>query len=111
MKACETARKTAGKIIEKFGTADVFAIAAKAGVHVIYESWHPVTIGEFDKRRKTIVVNRRAAENGKFTEREIIAHELGHFFAAEFNLDRKAEEAFAEAFAATFAETFAHVSA
>ena len=86
------------EVIEKFGTLDCFAIAKKAGVKIVYESWHPVTIGEYDKVSKTICVNLRALENGKFSERTIIAHELGHFFAAEFNLDRKTEEVFAEEF-------------
>ncbi len=83
------------KVIEKFGTRDCFAIAEKASVEIVYESWHPVTIGEYDKFSKTIRVNLRALESGKFSERKIIAHELGHFFAAEFDFDRKTEEAFA----------------
>jgi len=87
--------ETVKKIIEKFGTRDCVAIAEKAGVKIVYENWHPVTVGEYDKISKTIRVNQRALENGKFSEREIIAHELGHFFAAEFNLDRKTEEVFA----------------
>ncbi len=87
-------------VIEKFGTRDCFAIAEKSGVRIVYESWHPSTVGEYDKISKTICVNRRAFENGKFSEKTIIAHELGHFFAARFNLDRKAEELYAEEFAA-----------
>lgn len=91
--------KTAEKIIEKFGTADVFQIAEKSNVKIVYESWFPATVGEFDKKTNTICVNRRALEIEKFSECKIIAHELGHFFAADFNLDRKTEEAFAETFA------------
>lgn len=95
MKATETAKK----IIEKFGTTDVYQIAEKANVKIVYESWFPSTVGEFDKKTKTICINRRALEIGKFSERKIIAHELGHFFAMEFNFDRKTEESFAETFA------------
>jgi len=95
MKAIETAQN----IVEKFGTADVFVIAEKSNVKIVYESWFPVTVGEFDKKTKTICINRRALEIEKFSERKIIAHELGHFFAAEFDLDRQTEEAFAEPFA------------
>ena len=94
-----TATEKARKIIEKFGTNDVFIIAEKSNVSIIYENWHPSTVGEFDKRRKTICVNRRAVVEKTHTEREIIAHELGHFFAAEYNLDRKTEEKFARDFA------------
>lgn len=91
--------ETVKKVIEKFGTRDVYAIAEKASVKIVYQNWHPVTIGEYDKISKTICVNRQALENGKFSERDVIAHELGHFFAAEFNLGRNAEEVFACDFA------------
>ncbi len=96
MKAIETAKK----VIEKFGTRDCFAIAEKSGVKIVYQNWHPVTVGEYDKKKRTISVNLRALTNNKFCEKAIIAHELGHFFAAEFNFDRKTEESFAEEFAA-----------
>ncbi|MGI9035081.1 MAG: ImmA/IrrE family metallo-endopeptidase [Pyrinomonadaceae bacterium] len=95
MKAIDTARK----IAEKFGTRDCFAIAEKSGVKIVYENWYPATIGEFDKAKKTICVNLRALANSKFSERKIVAHELGHFFAAEFDFDRKREESFARDFA------------
>lgn len=96
MKASETAKT----VIEKFGTPDVFVIAEKSGVKIVYQSWQPVTIGEYDKKTKTICVNRRAFENGKISKEAIVAHELGHFFAAEFDFDRQAEECFAAEFAA-----------
>ncbi|MBS1794121.1 MAG: hypothetical protein JSS81_09720 [Acidobacteria bacterium] len=96
MKAAETAKK----IIEEFGTRDPVFIAGKSGVKIVYESWHPVTAGEFDKEKKTIYVNLRAVETGAFGEQTIVAHELGHFFARELRLDRPAEEAFAAEFAA-----------
>ncbi len=98
MKASEIARK----IIEKFGTNDVFTIAEKAGVKIVYENWHPVTIGEYDKKSRQICVNLCAVNDDKFTERKIVAHELGHFFAEEYSLDRKNEESFAVNFAKEF---------
>ncbi len=97
-----TAAEKARKIIEKFGTNDVFIIAEKSNVRIIYENWHPSTIGEFDRKTRTICVNRRALDDEKHSEREIIAHELGHFFAAEYNFDRKTEESFAVNFAKEF---------
>lgn len=87
--------KKVKEVVEKFGTRDCFAIAEKAGVRIVYESWHPATLGEYDKISKTICVNRRALEDERFSERKIIAHELGHFFAAKFDLDRRTEEVFA----------------
>lgn len=95
MKASEIARK----IVEEFGTNDVFAIAEKAGVKIVYENWYPVTIGEYDKKSRQICVNLRAVSDNKAAERKIIAHELGHFFSAEFDFDRKREENFACEFA------------
>ncbi|MEO8074431.1 MAG: hypothetical protein ABI686_14420 [Acidobacteriota bacterium] len=96
------AAETTGKIIEKFGTSDVFAIAECAGLKIVYEGWHPATIGEYEPKTKTIFVNRRALENEKNAdalEKKIVAHELGHFFAAEFDFDKKEEECFAADFA------------
>lgn len=101
MKSVEKARN----IIEKFGTTDVFEIALKSNIKIIYEDWFPVTVGEFNKKTKTICVNRRALtenKNGQELEKIIIAHELGHFFAGEFGLDRKTEEDFARDFAEEF---------
>lgn len=95
MNAIETARN----VIEEFGTANVFVIAKRSNVRIVYGSWHPVTMGEYDKRTKTICVNRRALENEKRSEQKIVAHELGHFFAGQFDLDKKAEEIFACQFA------------
>ena len=90
------------KIIEKFGTNDVYKIAEKNGVSILYEDWYPVTIGEFERKTKTIRVNLRALENqenAKSLERTIIAHELGHFFAKTFNFKKMDEELFAHEFA------------
>ena len=92
----------ARKIVERFGTDDVYKIAEKNDVSIVYESWYPVTIGEFERKTKTIRVNLRALknkENDKHLERTIIAHELGHFYAEKFNFDKKDEENFAHEFA------------
>ena len=96
-------KQAAQKAREKYGTHDPLIIAEKAGVRVIYESWYPTTIGEFEREGGTIRVNRRALENNKNAadlEQIIVAHELGHYFALDLKLDRKDEEVFARAFAA-----------
>ena len=98
MKAIEVAQK----ILEKFGTNDVFEIALKSNISIVYEDWYPTTIGEFDKQTNTICVNNRALKESKNAielEKIIIAHELGHFFAAEFDLGNLSEEQFAREFA------------
>jgi Zn-dependent peptidase ImmA (M78 family) len=97
------AANLAKSVIEKYGTKDPFIIAEKAGVRVVYESWYPTTIGEFEREGKTIRVNRRALENNKNAadlERIIVAHELGHYFALNLNSNRNDEEVFAREFAA-----------
>ena len=48
------------EIAREYGTRDVYQIAGKAGVSIIYESWHPATVGEFERKTKTIRVNRSA---------------------------------------------------
>ncbi len=90
------------KIVDESGTPDVFEIAKKNGVSILYENWYPITIGEFERKTKTICVNLRALENKsskESLEKMIIAHELGHYFANEFTFDKKDEEAFAHEFA------------
>ena len=96
------AQEIAAEVSARFGSRDVFEIAEKACVKIVYESWYPTTIGEFEQKTKTILVNRRALENNKNAEdleRIIIAHELGHFFAAGLNLDKTEEERFCHEFA------------
>ncbi len=88
-------QKFAKRVIENFDTSDVFVIAEKAGVKIVYESWFPVTIGEFDRKSKLICVNLNAKE----THEKIIAHELGHFFAQELKLNKTEEESFCHEFA------------
>lgn len=97
-----TASELAKNVIEKFATRDVFEIARKVGAKIVYESWYPTTIGEFERETNTILVNLRALENNKNAadlEKIIIAHELGHFFAGDLNLDKSEEEKFAKDFA------------
>ena len=94
--------ETAKRVIRDYGTSDVFEIVRKAGVKIVYESWYPTTIGEFERDKKKILVNLRALENNKNAanlERIIIAHELRHFFAADLDLDKTEEERFAREFA------------
>ena len=89
-------------------TRDVFLIAEKAGVSIIYESWHPATIGEYDRKTKTIRVNRNApgkAEDAENMREKIIAHELGHFYAIDLKMDKKEEETFARSFAEKLLES------
>jgi Zn-dependent peptidase ImmA (M78 family) len=82
-------------VIEKFKTPDVFEIAEKSGVRIFYEKWFPVTIGEFNRKNKTICVNL----NASLTVERIIAHELGHFFSNYLNLNKLVEEMFCNDFA------------
>ncbi len=91
----QNAEQSARAVIEKFNTPDVFEIAGKAGVRIVYESWFPATIGEFDRKNKTICVNLNAG----VTVEKIIAHELGHFFAHGLNLKKSEEEKFCDDFA------------
>ncbi len=90
------------RIVYECGSRDVFEIAESAGVKIVYESWHPSTIGEFERKTQTIRVNRTALEksdDAETLEKKIIAHELGHFYAIDLKLEPKEEEKFARAFA------------
>jgi hypothetical protein len=98
----------AKKIIAAFGTNDVRLIAEKSGVKIVFENWHPVTIGEYERKTRTIRVNRRASEIGEngANPEKIIAHELGHFFAADLKLEKTEEEIFAREFAESLTGNF-----
>jgi Zn-dependent peptidase ImmA (M78 family) len=85
----------AKRIFAKFGTNNVFVIAEKASIKIVYEKWFPTTIGEFDRKNNTINVNLNTREKVE----KIIAHELGHFFAQDLNLSRAEEERFCGDFA------------
>jgi len=87
-------------IVEQLATRDVYEVAERFGVKIVYQWWFPVTFGEYDSRRRTICVNLNAHEKRE----KIIAHELGHFFAADFKLNKIEEEIFAREFAARFGE-------
>ena len=95
----------AKQVLENFGTNDVFVIAESAGVKIIYQSWFPVTIGEFDRKNRLICVNLNALEACE----KIIAHELGHFFAQELDLEDAEEESFCHEFARSFTEILSEV--
>ena len=63
---------------------------------ISYQKWFPVTLGEFDWRTKTIIVN----ENANIPFEKIIAHELGHYFLREFKIENVVdEESFCDEFA------------
>ena len=90
------------KIASEYGTRDPFEIARRCGVSVVRESWYPVTIGEFERRTKTIRLNLQALENSgnaAALEKKIVAHELGHFFAGDLKLEKAEEENFCHEFA------------
>ena len=84
------------EIVARYGTRDPREMAGRAGVPVVFGRWHPVTVGEFERKTGTIRVNLNA--EGVDAE-EVIAHELGHYFAAELKLDREDDERFAREFA------------
>jgi Zn-dependent peptidase ImmA (M78 family) len=95
------------EIVQKYETRDVFLIAEKAGVAIIYESWHPATVGEFEGKTNTIRVNQNALEKAKNVEeqrKKIVAHELGHFLAIDLRLEKREEEKFAHLFAEALLE-------
>ena len=84
----------ARRVEAEYRTNDVFKLAALAGVRVEYGRWPPVTVGEFEPRTSTISINLAAVERALGSDesrapswtlvRVIVAHELGHFFAARF---------------------------
>ena len=78
----------AERVFRHFQTSDVFEIAEKVGVKTVYQKWFPMTLGEFDWRTKTIVVNK----NAPISFEKIVAHELGHYFLREFGIENIADE-------------------
>lgn len=80
--------EAARRVVARFQTDDVLTLARRAGVEIVYERWPLVTLGECEKRSRTIRVNLNAIEcagrveslGEEFILRAIIAHELGHFF-------------------------------
>lgn len=80
--------ETARRVVARFQTDDVLTLARRAEVEIVYERWPLVTLGECEKRSRTIRVNLNAIEcagrvdslGEEFILRAIIAHELGHLF-------------------------------
>ena len=52
-----TGKELAQQVLDKYGTTDVLAIAKQLTIKVIYQKWHPSTVGEFDRKTKTIYIN------------------------------------------------------
>ncbi len=89
-------------ITDENGTKDVFELAFRLGVRIVFEEWEPITFGEFDKKTQRICINRRALgsmDDPAGFEKTVIAHELGHFAAEKLNLVNLDEEKFACEFA------------
>ena len=68
--------KIAQKIVADLETRDVYEIARRSDISVVFERWYPVTLGEFDRKNRRITVNR----NAPVAVETIVAHELGHYF-------------------------------
>lgn len=95
------ASELAEQVLRRFQTSDVFKIAEIINLKIVYQKWFPVTLGEFDWRTKTIIVN----ENANIPYEKIIAHELGHYFLREFGVENVAdEEKFCDEFASEILE-------
>ena len=83
-------RELAARVSARYETADVFKIAERARVRVIYERWPLVTVGECEPRASVIRINLAAldradeADDAGFSRTiltsVILAHELGHLF-------------------------------
>lgn len=84
----------ANEVASRFQTNNVFEIAERLDISITYETWFPVTLGEFDRKSMRITVNK----NAEIPFEKIIAHELGHYFAQ--NLTVIDEERFCDEFAA-----------
>ena len=88
----------AKSVAAEFHTINVFEIAERLHISIVYEKWFPVTLGEFDRKNRRITVN----ENAKIPFENIIAHELGHYFLETFSPQRTGD---AEKICDDFAET------
>ncbi len=105
-----TGQHLALKILKKYASSDVFSLAKQAGVAVIYEKWHPVTFGEFDKKTLTISINLNAPLIYPFGSIDyVLAHELGHFFIHKMDIamSKIEEEIMVEDFAKTITAHYA----
>ena len=70
-------------------SSDVYELAQLAGARIVRARWPLVTVGEWSERTREIRVNLAAVEMAaarglaaEKVEQAIIAHELGHVFAA-----------------------------
>lgn len=70
------ADKIAQKIVADLETKDVYEIARQSDISVEFERWFPVTLGEFDRKNRRIMINQDAP----VAVETIVAHELGHYF-------------------------------
>lgn len=87
----------ASRIENFYQTRDVYELARRAGLTLVFQHWPPVTAGELDHRTKTIYVNGSAP----LPAEKIVAHELGHYFLRRFEIGVDGdEEHFCDAFAA-----------
>lgn len=88
----------AEKVATQYGIQDVFQLAEKAGCTILYARWEPVTLGEYHRKTKTIVLNEN---RGGARLEDVLAHELGHFFCDDFlgNVQKQEAEEIATAFA------------
>jgi Zn-dependent peptidase ImmA (M78 family) len=86
--------------IEKYRTSNILELVERVGITLVYEKWHPITHGEFNKKTKQITINL----NSPLPKERIIAHELGHYFAdvLDNQLDTNMHEQIAEEFASYF---------
>ena len=90
------ADQLAKQVFRQFQTRNINEIAVMSGLKIIYEKWFPVTLGEFDWKKREIRVN----ENAKISFDKIIAHELGHYFIKIYELKIAGdEETFCDEFA------------
>lgn len=93
-------KELAEGIFEQFGTRSILQLCQIAKINIRYEKWNPTTLGEFDRKNNTICLNLNAA----LPPYQILAHEIGHYFIHQKNIQlSRAEE---EIVASTFAEYF-----
>ncbi len=115
--AAARGKELARRVIARYGTADVFEIARRANVRVVYERWPLVTVGECESRLNVVRINLAAldhadeANDADFSRTMlssiILAHELGHLFDERLRdgerkkfVERVISERIAHAFAA-----------
>lgn len=103
IKMIMSGEELAQEVMDEFGTNDIFVLCERAGIIVHFEKWHPVTLGEFDRKTNAICVNL----NAKIDQKQIIAHELGHYFIHQkgIKLSRNEEEKIVDDFTKTMLST------